>query len=130
MFLLNRIKNDFSGPTNKSTNSALSEPDDATQFNSTGIEGRPLSESIQVSSIEERDFSSSFDDSFILRTKQFNAEDSESGFRSENTFSFGETENESPRGESAIMRLMRMGKERKENFFKFHVMEQKVTDQL
>lgn len=84
-------------------------------------------EATQESSIiEEKDFSSSFDDSFVLRTKRLSTVENESGFKSADTFSFSEAENVPPYGESGIMRLMKMGKERKENFFKFHVMEQKV----
>ena len=55
-----------------------------------------------------------------------NTDETESGFRSENTFSFGESENEPPRGESGMMRLINMEKDRKKEWYKFHVMEQKV----
>ena len=39
-----------------------------------------------------RDFDSSYDDSFILRTKPMQVNSEESGFASENTFSFSERE--------------------------------------
>ena len=82
-------------------------------------------EKIQESTISERDFESSFDDSFVLRTRGLTP-NPESGFQSANTFSFGEAENDAPRGDSGIVRLMKMDLEKKKNFFKFHIMEQKV----
>lgn len=108
-----------------SSSKALSEPDEATQLNSTGIEGRPMVETIQESTIE-KDFESTFDDSFILRTKPMQMESSESGFRSQNTFSFGETDSDGSQYESGMMRLLKMDKQRKGNYFRCHVMEKKV----
>ena len=83
-------------------------------------------EPVQESTIE-KDFESSFDDSFVLRTKPMQMDISDSGCRIQNTFSFAEAESEEPQIESGIMRLLKMGRDRKENFFKFHVMDKKVT---
>ena len=82
-------------------------------------------ESVQESTIE-KDFESSFDDSFVLRTKPMQLDASDSGCGIQNTFSFGEAESDEPLMESGMMRLLRMDKERKENFFKFHIMDKKV----
>ena len=79
------------------------------------------------SSIKERDFESTYDDSFVLRTKGMKSDIEESGFQSANTFSFGETETDGARGDSGMTRLMKMSKEKKDRRFKFHILGQKVN---
>ena len=86
---------------------------------------------MQESTIQEKDFDSSFDDSFVLRTKPSDPA-IESGFESgSHTISFAEDDSKVPTG---IIRLMEIEKEgwygdnqdgRKE-LFDFKILEKKV----
>ena len=109
----------------------LSNPDEWTQINSTGIQPKQTKpiEPTGESTIEERDFDSTFDDSFILRTKPIEMTE-ESGIASAHTFSFGEKESESTADEkstaSGIMRIILMEKGIIGDRFKLKVLNKKV----
>lgn len=88
---------------------------------------------LQESTIEERDFESSFDDSFVLRTKPSSGEGAtESGFESAcHTISFNEDDKVERTG---IMMLIDREKERnfgdkqdgRKEFYSFRILEKKV----
>ena len=88
---------------------------------------------LQESTIQERDFESSFDDSFVLRTKQSSNEGAvESGFESANhTISFNEDDKV---GRTGIMMLIEREKEGDfgdnqdgtKDFYSFRILEKKV----
>ena len=86
---------------------------------------------MQESTIQEKDFDSTFDDSFVLRTKPSDPA-VESGFESGNhTISFAEDDSKAPTG---IMRLIEIEKEGwygdnqdgKKTLFDFKILERKV----
>ena len=106
--------------------SGLSEPEAGTPMNSTGT--KIAGPTIQESAIE-KDFDSSYDDSFILRTKKIDTAN-ESGFASAQTFSFDEAESVFEHAQG-FKRLMDQNRKKKENFlddgiFHFHILERKV----
>lgn len=110
--------------------SGLSEPEAGTPMNSTGT--RITGPTIQESAIE-KDFDSSYDDSFVLRTKK-TATVNESGFASAQTFSFDETESVFEHAEG-FKRLLDQNAKKRENFldddiFHFHILERKVKQEL
>ena len=106
--------------------SGLSEPEAGTPLNSTGT--KIVGPSIQESAIV-KDFDSTYDDSFVLRTKKIDVAN-ESGFASAQTFSFDETEGTTEQAQG-FERLLDQNAKKKENFldddiFHFHIMERKV----
>ena len=110
---------------------ALSDPDEWTQINSTGIPQKQVKTiSAGESSIEERDFDSTFDDSFILRSKPINISE-ESGIANTHTFSFGEKESDAKPDEkntaAGIMRLILMEKGVIEDRFQLKILNKKVS---
>ena len=119
--------------TQKEERSTLSEPDESTQVNSTKLDrSKDMKQKIEESTIRERSFDSTFDESFILRMKPVEGTE-ESGFQSGNhTFDFTEDENVVRTG---IQDLIQREKEGcfgggffgKKTFFDFKILERKVS---
>ena len=112
--------------------SALSEPDELTQINSTKMDkSKEMNRKTDESTINERSFDSTYDDSFYLRTKEPNLA-AESGFQSgNNTFDFNEVDDVSPTGIHDLMQREAKGDYGggffgKKTFFDFKILEKKV----
>ena len=75
------------------------------------------------STIEERDFDSSYDDDFVLRTKPMSM--NESGFESGNTISFDEDKKAG--GLTGMARLIQLNKKPIVNGIHFKILQKKVT---
>jgi len=115
-----------------SRNSTLFEPEETTQINSTAKNGRGTEGGLNAQeSAIERDFDSTFDDSFVLRTKQSDSA-AESGFESGNhTISFAEDDNKAPTGMKELIKREKEGwygdnQDGTKNFFDFKILEKKV----
>ena len=110
----------------------MSKPDETTQNNSTAKAEKEAGcrQNVQESAIE-RDFDSSFDDGFVLRTKQSDSA-VESGFESGNhTISFIEDDNKAQTGMRELIKREKEGgfgdnQDGTKSFFDFKILEKKI----
>ena len=111
----------------------LSEPDESTQVNSTKLDrSKEAKNKIEESTIQERSFDSTFDESFILRMKPAETVE-ESGFQSGNhTFDFTEDDKDDCSGIRDLIKREKEGNYGggffgKKSFFDFKILDKKVS---